>query len=370
MPESNLFAVQGEFRIFVSERRDRMNPVARRLLSQQLICPQFATPKEVVSWMGAVQAQDHKGMRWAVAMRTKKPSLKAFQKAFNAGEIVRFHLMRGTWQLVAAEDYRPFIALCSPKAISVTKGWMASNRISIPDDELHRIREVLCRIVADKRSATKEDIVRGLAERDIRMDDHRLSYHVRMAELEGVLCSGDLLPMRATYALSADKMPAAAPLDRDEALMRFTRKYFRHSQPATLEDFAWWSGLNLSDCRRGIALLGDWLHTEKWHGREFYLTDDARTRGFQQGRCILLPPFDEYLISYKSRDVVLPLEHRHRAHDQSGTFWPVVLLDGKVTGNWTSAKDRITVTPFHPDCALPQDALDHELTRHLSYLSK
>ena len=347
-----------------------MNPVSQRLLSQQLICPQFATPKEVVSWMGAVQAQDHKGMRWAVAMRTKKPSLKAFQQAFNKGEIVRFHLMRGTWQLVAAEDYWPFIQLCAPKAISVTKGWMASNKISIPDEELYRIREVLCRIVADKRSATKEDIVQGLKERDIRMDDHRLSYHLRMAEFNGVLCCGDLLPMKATYALSADKLPAQAQMDRDEALMLFTRKYFRHSQPATLEDFAWWSGLNISDCRRGIALLGDWLHTEKWRGREFYLADDARTRGFQKGRCILLPPFDEYLISYKSRDVVLPLEHRHRAHDQSGTFWPVVLLDGQVAGNWTFAKDKVTATTFRQDAILNQESLESEIARYLRFLER
>jgi hypothetical protein len=347
-----------------------MNPVSQRLLSQQLICPQFATPREVVSWMGAIQAQDHKGMRWAVAMRTKKPSLKAFQKAFNAGEIVRFHLMRGTWQLVAAEDYWPFIELCSPKAIAVTKGWMASNRISISDEELFRIREILCRIVADKRSATKEDIVDGLASRDIRMDDHRLSYHLRMAEFAGVLCSGDLLPMRASYALSADKLPAPAQMDRDEALMLFTRKYFRHSQPATLEDFSWWSGLNLSDCKRGIALLGDWLHTEKWHGREFYLTDAARTRGFRKDRCILLPPYDEYLISYKSRDVVLSLEHRHHAHDQSGTFWPVILLGGQVAGNWTATKDNVIVNPFHQECSLNQESLKAEITRYLNYLSR
>lgn len=347
-----------------------MNPVSQRLLSQQLICPQFATPKEVVSWMGAVQAQDHKGMRWAVAMRTKKPSLKAFRKAFNAGEIVRFHLMRGTWQLVAADDYWPFIQLCAPKAIAVTKGWMASNRISIPDEELYRIREILCRIVADKRSATKEDIVQGLAERDIRMDDHRLSYHIRMAEFAGVLCSGDLLPLKATYALSADKLSAPVPMDRDEALLLFTCKYFRHSQPATLEDFAWWSGLNMSDCRRGIALLGDWLHAEKWRGREFYLTEDARTRGFQKGRCILLPPYDEYLISYKSRDVVLPLEHRHHAHDQSGTFWPIVLLDGQAAGNWTATKDKVTVHPFHPDCPLSREGLEPEISRYLTYLSR
>lgn len=347
-----------------------MNPVSQRLLSQQLICPQFTTPKEVVSWMGAVQAQDHKGMRWAVAMRTKKPSLKAFQKAFNAGEIVRFHLMRGTWQLVSAEDYWPFLQLCAPKAIAVIKGWMASNRISIPDDELFRIREILCQIVADRRSATKEDFAQGLAERDIRMDDHRLSYHIRMAELDGVFCSGDLLPMRASYSLSAHKLPAPVPMDRDEALMLLARKYFRHSQPATLEDFVWWSGLNISDCRRGIDLLGDWLHTERWRRREFYLTEDARTRGFQKGRCILLSPFDEYLISYKSRNVVLHPDHTHRVHNNSGIFWPVFLLDGQVAGNWTGTKDKVTVDPFHPDFAPGQESLDSEISRYLKFLKR
>ena len=347
-----------------------MNPISQRLLGQQLICPQFSTCKDVVDWMGAVQAQDQKGMRWAVAMRTKKPSLKAFREAYNSGEIVRIHLMRGTWQLVSAEDYWPWIKLCGPKAIAVTKGWMASNKISIPDEELFRIRELLCRIVGDRRSATKADIVDGLAERGIVMDDHRLSYHIRMAEFSGTLCSGDLMSNKASYSLSADKLPARKPFDRDEALLLFTRKYFRSSQPATLEDFVWWSGLNVSDCRKGISLLGDWLHCEKWRGTEFYLTADARTRGFQKGRCIFLPPFDEYLISYKSRGVVLPLEHRHHAHDQSGTFWPVVLYEGEVVGNWTASRGSVSTRFFREEPCPSPESLQKEITRYLDYLNR
>ncbi len=56
-----------------------VNPVSARLLSQQLIVPQWKDPADVVSWFGAMQGQDYKAMRWAVAMRTKKPSLKAFK---------------------------------------------------------------------------------------------------------------------------------------------------------------------------------------------------------------------------------------------------------------------------------------------------
>ena len=147
--------------------------------------------------------------------------------------------------------------------------------------------------------------------------------------------------MKATYALTADKVKQTATMDRDEALMCFTRKYFQSRQPATLEDFVWWSGLNVSDCRKGIALLGDTIHKETWKGRDFFLTDNCRTRGFRTGKLLLIPPYDEYLIGYKSRDIVLPPEHRHHAHNNSGIFQPIIARDGIICGNWS---------PFREDC--------------------
>jgi hypothetical protein len=138
-------------------------------------------------------------------------------------------------------------------------------------------------------------------------------------------------------------------MDRDEALMFFARKYFQSRQPATLEDFVWWTGLNINDCRRGISLLGDYLHVEKYKGREFYLTEDCRTRGFRKGKVLLIPPYDEYLISYKSRDIVLPQEHRHHAHNNSGIFQPIIAHDGIVCGNWSPFKEDCQVSFFEGD---------------------
>ena len=345
-----------------------MNPIALRLLNQQLVAPQFSDPVEVVSYMGAMQAQEYRMMRWAVEMRTRRPSHKAFKKAFDSGQIIRLHLMRGTWQLVSAEDYWMMIGLCAPKAVAVTKGWMSSNKISIPDDELYHVRDILAQTAADLGSATKEDIVKALADKDIRMDDHRLSYHIRMAEMSGTLCSGELLPMKATYALTANKVKQTAKIDRDEALMRFTRKYFQSRQPATLEDFVWWSGLNVSDCRKGIALLGDSVHVEKWKGREFYLTDDCRTRGFRKGKFLLIPPYDEYLISYKSRDIVLPHEHQHHAHNNSGIFQPVIAYDGKICGNWSPFKDECQAS-FFTD-GYPNEDIEKDWQTYCNFLHR
>lgn len=344
-----------------------MNLISLRLLNQQLVAQQFDDPVQVVDHMGAMQAQDYRMMRWAVAMRTRKPSAKAFKRAFDSGEIIRLHLMRGTWQMVSAEDYWTMIGLCAPKGIAVTKGWMSSNKISIPNEELMRIRDILALTAADMGSATKEDFARALAEKNIQIDSHRLSYHIRLAEMSGTLCSGDLLPMKATYALTANKVKPSAAMDRDEALTVITRKYLHSRQPATLEDFVWWSGLNIGDCRRGIALLGNTIRRERWKGRVFYLTDDCRSRGFRKGRCLMIPPYDEYLISYKSRDIVLPPEHSHKAHNNRGIFQPIITCDGIVCGNWSPFKDQMHAEFFtgNNHCGVQQ-----EWSRYKQFLIK
>lgn len=142
-----------------------MNPIAIRLLSQQLICPQFDTPQKVVSHFGAMQAQDYRMVRWAVMMRTRKPSSIAFKKAFDEGEIVRLHLLRGTWQLVSNEDYLWMLDLISPKATSVVKGWMKSNKISIDDSELNLIHEIFVQKNDEMQSVTSKDLNEALLER-------------------------------------------------------------------------------------------------------------------------------------------------------------------------------------------------------------
>ena len=321
-----------------------MNPVSQRLLSQQLAAPQFKDPADVVSWFGAMQAQDYKGMRWAVSMRTRRPSFKAFEKAFNEGRIIRTHLQRTTWQLVAGEDL----------------GWMHSNGVDIPLEEERKISAIFAEAMAGKGSVQKEFLAEALRERDIDMVEQRFSYHLRLAEYSGLLCAGDLHPTKRTFRLVSEKVRNPLVLTREESLALLTRKYFRSHAPATLEDFAWWSGLGLNDCRRGIAALGGELVTERWKGREFYIHRDARIRGFRSSSVLFLPPFDEYLIGYKSRDIVLHPDRAHHAHNQTGIFYPIVVLDGEVVGNWSPSAPDGAIKLFQ-DVSLPEDQVRKQL---------
>ena len=350
---------------FVAARQKAkpVKPISLRLLGQQLICPQFSSPHDVVSWMGAMQGQEYNMMRWAVSMRTKRPSAKAFKKDYDSGRIIRTHLLRTTWQLVAAEDYAWMLSLCRNKALSGLRGWMHANGIDIPQEEEERISAIFAERVSGHADILKEDLAQALAERDVRMDDHRLSYHIRLAELSGLLCSGVLHPRKRTLALASERIPDQGLPSRDEALALLARKYFRSHGPATLQDFVWWSGLNIGECRKAVALISPELHTERWKRETLYLHEDGRTRGFRSGRIHLLPAYDEYLIGYKSRHVALHPDHSHHAHDGSGTFGNVILQDGEVVGNWTAAGGRIGTSIFKPGTSLDDEALARESAR-------
>ncbi|MBQ6244576.1 MAG: AlkZ family DNA glycosylase [Bacteroidales bacterium] len=341
-----------------------MNPVFARLLNQQLISPLFTAPYEVVRWMGAMQGQDYRMMRWAVGMRTRKPSARAFEQDFNSGRIVRVHLFRTTWQLVAGEDLRWMLGLCRTHALRGLAGWMKSNGVSIPRTEQETVQTLFADFLSSHRTATKSDFDAALRDKGIVMDDHRLSYHIRLGEYAGLLCSGDLLPQKATYALVTDKLPGSASRSREESLALLARTYFRSHAPATLEDFVWWSGLGIGDCRKGIDALGPELSRERWKGLSLYLHEDCRTRGFRRGGVLLLSPYDEYLIGYKSRHVAVHPDHSHRAHNNTGNFWPVVLQDGEVVGNWSFAGGRVQVDVFHPDACLDPEALQRQLRKY------
>ena len=59
-----------------------------------------------------------------------------------------------------------------------------------------------------------------------------------------------------------------------------------------------------------------------------------------------LPPFDEYLVSYKDRTPVIPEKHHSKAFNRWGTFYPVILYGGQIIGNWSKVKKKegLTVT--------------------------
>src|SRR6185436_15492429 len=87
----------------------------QRLHNQRLVTTTFQNPNEVVSYLGAVQAQDYAGAKWALGQRIQNATEAALDRSFNAGEILRTHLMRPTWHFVTPADIRWMLMLTAPR---------------------------------------------------------------------------------------------------------------------------------------------------------------------------------------------------------------------------------------------------------------
>ena len=132
--------------------------------------------------------------------------------------------------------------------------------------------------------------------------------------------------------------PQRLPLD--EALKRLAQKYFRSHSPASLEDFTWWSGLPKMQCKKAIEGIASELEEVSVESTPMYLYRNNFEATNYAKTMHLLPPYDEYLIGYKSRWVALDKKHEAKAHNKFGIFKPVILHEGRVVGNWKASIDK------------------------------
>src|SRR5262245_34745497 len=91
----------------------------RRLSQQRLSQNPFHTPEEVVAWLGAVQAQDYLGAKWAIGSRVQDATDGRIERSFNDGAILRTHVMRSTWHFVTPADIRWLLELTAPRVNAV-----------------------------------------------------------------------------------------------------------------------------------------------------------------------------------------------------------------------------------------------------------
>lgn len=195
-------------------------------------------------------------------------------------------------------------------------------------------------LLAGGKSLPKKAIAEKLTTLGFLLDDRLLTSLLVRMEIEGLLCSGEMQGREATWALLSERVPIICSLTPDEALKQLALKYFRSHSPASLEDFVWWSGLPKAQCRKALTLIANEIEETKVEEETMYLYHNTPDCSDYAGMVLLLPPYDEYLIGYKSRWVALEKKHTAKAHNNFGIFKPVILHEGRVVGNWKASIDK------------------------------
>ena len=77
-----------------------------RLRNQRLSGGRFARPEDVVRWLGAVQAQEYADTKWALALRSRRTTDDAIERALTKGAILAHTSCgrRGIWSRPRTSD--------------------------------------------------------------------------------------------------------------------------------------------------------------------------------------------------------------------------------------------------------------------------
>ena len=299
----------------------------------------------------AVQSQDYSGAKWALGQRVAGATEAEIDRAFDAGEIVRTHVLRPTWHFVAPEDLRWLLALTAPRVHQANA--YQYRLLEIDDAVAGRAADVFRRVLAGGVAMTREELGIALGDAGIRATGMRLGYVVSHAELEAIVCSGPRRGRRQTYALVDQRVPPSPIFPREQALAELARRYVEGHGPAQAIDLAWWAGLTLRDARLALDAASPPLLRETVDGRAFFVPSRAFVAPDEPSPVVhLLPNYDELLIAFRDRtdgmDPALPPPARVAAEILNH----VIVRDGLGVGGWRRTDDgrrvQVELNPLVP----------------------
>ncbi len=321
-----------------------------RLINQKITETGFETAKEIVGWMGAMQAQDYAMAKWAIGHRINNATDKKIETAYNNGEIIRTHLMRPTWHFVTPEDIYWMLELTAPKLKSMLKP--RNKELELTEAVFVKAFAIIEKEILKNNNLTRDELTILFNQAGIKTDNNRLSHIMMQAELEGLVCSGPVKNKKLTFALLRERVPNKKLLSRDESLAELANRYFTSHCPATLRDFIWWSGLSVVEAKKAVELIKPNFISETIGQETYFYNNSSINVKHMDIKIHLLPAYDEFLISYKDRNASISLVANKKTISENGVFRPIIVMDGQVVGIWkrTTKKDKVIIEPqlFQP----------------------
>jgi hypothetical protein len=319
-----------------------------------------------------VQSQEFHGAKWGLAQRMIPVTDADIDRTFKDGRILRTHVMRPTWHFVAPADLRWLLSLTAPRVHQANAYYY--RKFELDRSFFIHSNDAIARALAGGQQLTRNELLQILFDAGILSPDDdrvRMGLVLMRAELDGIMCSGALRGKQHTYALLDERVPPGPALSHDESLAELTRRYLTGHGPATVQDFAWWSGLLVSDVWRGIEILETGLVQEEIDGRTYWSFPAALEAPAPPDEPLahLLWAYDEYTIAYKNHDAMLD---PHLKQQVEIAFGMVVAINGRIAGGWKRTLQKgavnVIVTPFREWAEAEQAAVAGAVRRFGQFL--
>lgn len=299
-----------------------------RLVCQGLIGPRRAGgPQGAVDCVRHLVATSARNSRHAVAQRTMARE-QDLQQAVAQHTLIQTHVLRPSRQVVNGHDLRWIQELTS--GFVESKLAKQLDRLGLTGAVIGTSMYAIAYLLADSNPMTAADMAPHLAAHGLPSEGAAYQALLGVAALRGLTCYLD-----GSYLLVDDVLPLQPHLETDDAAARLARRFFEGHGPASLGDFARWSGMPLSLARRAQQALGDDLVRIDVNGLPHFapralvpVSDDA---------VVLLSLDDEAVQPFP--DVPFP-RRAPLPPDADG----IILLGVEVVGSFRFAEDGLHTT--------------------------
>lgn len=308
---------------------------------------------EIARQLCALQSQEWPSAQLAIQARARGITQS---DVIRAREVERSFVLtwtlRGALHLVAAEDVPWLLDLCGPGAIRATRRRYEQLGLTeaVREDGLSAIHSIL----GGDGPLTRPELAKALAGFGIPVEGQAIHHLVRFAALRGLICMGPERERDLTYALLDDWLPVGrAQATPEDPLVRFARRYLEAYAPATVADFARWSGLSAAQVKAAWRAIEAECVTVAIPGGEaqMLITQlDQLDVAPQESTVRFLPRYDNYLLGYESRAFMVADAQAKQVHPGGGLIRACVTIDGEARAAWKLEKRRkslrITVSPY------------------------
>lgn len=290
--------------------------------------------------------------------------------------LVKTWAMRGTVHILAGRDL-PIIlhglaryGLRSHNQWLTRKGLDANTRISVVR-AIERDLQPGPRTRTELGTAVRRAVGRWAAQ----YVEHAWGGVIKDACFQGVACFGEPRGQNATFVSLPKWLPGLehSPVTNEAAEDELFLTYLGSYGPATITDFAYWTGMAVSDARTILPRVS---------GRVEEVLVDAvphlMLRGMdgpsQSGTDTvrLLPNFDTYLLGHKNRSHLVPSAAYKFVFRKAGWISAVVVCGGRVIGTWTHQRRGklldVSVHLFEQPTRSVRSVLDVEATRFANFV--
>jgi hypothetical protein len=248
-----------------------------RLFNQQIAGSRSTSPAEAVSFLGAIQAQDYQGALWAIGLRVPGSTRADIEQAIAGTTSIRTWAMRGTLHFVAASDIRWVLALVAPRIIAGNT--RRYRELGLDEHTLSRSSTVLAEALWGGGQLSRTALRTILEKNGISAEGQRIAYMLQRASLDGHIYPGAMERNTPIFLSLDNVVPESKPVDRVAAMAELTKRYFTSRGPATLQDFAWWSGLPVNEARAVLGAVPPYLLQTTIDGRTYWLPKSTHPPG-------------------------------------------------------------------------------------------